>query len=301
MEAWFSSGPAAGDQGARTEQLDHWNGTTPVYVDASTITYDALGRATVQTDTYGHKTRTDYTPTLGGPVTAVKVTNALGQSTTKSFNAALGLPMRVTDPNGEVTDTTYDGAGRLLSVWAPGRSKTAYPKDPSLSYAYNLRKNAPSTVVAKSLTPYGSATYRTIVSLYDGMLRLRQTQTQTLTGGRAIADTVYNSRGLVDSTSSPYYDIDNAAPATALVVAVNRPEVPAITANVYDGAGRPTDAIALNNLANIEFATGEFQAFTVEVASATEPLKVTLAWSDAPGSSGAADPVVNNLDLTVAV
>ncbi len=46
-------------------------------------------------------------------------------------------------------------------------------------------------------------------------------------------------------------------------------------------------------------ATGEFQAFTVEVASATEPLKVTLAWSDAPGTSGAANPVVNNLDLTV--
>jgi hypothetical protein len=46
-------------------------------------------------------------------------------------------------------------------------------------------------------------------------------------------------------------------------------------------------------------ATGEFQAFTIAVASATEPLKVTLAWSDAPGTSGAADPVVNDLDLTV--
>jgi hypothetical protein len=46
-------------------------------------------------------------------------------------------------------------------------------------------------------------------------------------------------------------------------------------------------------------ATGEFQAFTIEVAASTEPLKVTLAWSDAPGTSGAANPVVNNLDLTV--
>jgi hypothetical protein len=46
-------------------------------------------------------------------------------------------------------------------------------------------------------------------------------------------------------------------------------------------------------------ATGEFQAFTIEVASSTAPLKVTLAWSDAPGTSGAANPVVNNLDLTV--
>ena len=46
-------------------------------------------------------------------------------------------------------------------------------------------------------------------------------------------------------------------------------------------------------------ATGEFQAFTIEVAASTEPLKVTLAWSDAPGTAGAANPVVNNLDLTV--
>jgi hypothetical protein len=46
-------------------------------------------------------------------------------------------------------------------------------------------------------------------------------------------------------------------------------------------------------------ATGEFQAFTVSVVSATQPLKVTLAWSDAPGTSGTANPVVNNLDLTV--
>lgn len=46
-------------------------------------------------------------------------------------------------------------------------------------------------------------------------------------------------------------------------------------------------------------ATGEFQAFTIDVGSSTEPLKVTLAWFDAPGTSGAANPVVNNLNLTV--
>ena len=46
-------------------------------------------------------------------------------------------------------------------------------------------------------------------------------------------------------------------------------------------------------------ATGEFQAFTVNVAASGEPLKVTLAWSDPPGTAGAANPIVNNLDLTV--
>ena len=46
-------------------------------------------------------------------------------------------------------------------------------------------------------------------------------------------------------------------------------------------------------------ATGEFQAFTIEVAASTEPLRITLAWSDPPGTAGAAAPRVNDLDLTV--
>ncbi len=46
-------------------------------------------------------------------------------------------------------------------------------------------------------------------------------------------------------------------------------------------------------------ATGEFRAFSVDVASAVEPLKVTLVWSEPPGTAGAANPVINNLNLTV--
>jgi hypothetical protein len=46
-------------------------------------------------------------------------------------------------------------------------------------------------------------------------------------------------------------------------------------------------------------ATGESQTYTAAVAAAGQPLKVTLVWSDAPGNSGDANPVVNNLDLTV--
>jgi hypothetical protein len=46
-------------------------------------------------------------------------------------------------------------------------------------------------------------------------------------------------------------------------------------------------------------ATGEFRTFSVDVASAVEPLKVTLVWTEPPGTSGAANPVINNLNLTV--
>jgi hypothetical protein len=46
-------------------------------------------------------------------------------------------------------------------------------------------------------------------------------------------------------------------------------------------------------------ASGEFRAFSIDVAASTEPLKVTLVWSEPPGTAGAANPIVNNLNLTV--
>ena len=46
-------------------------------------------------------------------------------------------------------------------------------------------------------------------------------------------------------------------------------------------------------------ATGDVFAHVVPVASSDEPLKVTLVWTDPPGTVGSADPVVNDLDLEV--
>ncbi|MEV4637674.1 RHS repeat-associated core domain-containing protein [Actinoplanes sp. NPDC049548] len=227
----------------RAVQVDHFDGDTPAFVNASRTGYDALGRAVKQTDALGHVTTTAFTPATGGPVTQTKVTNALGQSATQTFNPALAVPVKVTDANGLVTESAYDGDGRLIAVWAPGRDRATFKSDPSVSYTYNLRKDAPSTVVTKNLMPAGSKIYRTTIALYDGMLRVRQVQTQTIAGGRAVVDTVYNSRGLVEWTSNPYYDIDNTAPNTTLVTPVHRPEIPALTANIYDAAGRLTDAI----------------------------------------------------------
>jgi RHS repeat-associated protein len=186
---------------------------------------------------------TQYTPATGGPVTQTKVTNSLGHALTTTMHPALGVPTKTVDANGAVTQLTYDGAGRLLGVWAPGRDKATFPNDPSISYAYLVRKDKATAVTTKTLTGYGNATYRTSVELYDGLLRPRQSQVQTIAGGRAVTETIYDSRGNVETTSNPYYDISNAAPNTNLVTAQGRPEIPALTQNVYDGAGRQTAAI----------------------------------------------------------
>jgi subtilisin family serine protease len=46
-------------------------------------------------------------------------------------------------------------------------------------------------------------------------------------------------------------------------------------------------------------ATGEFAEYEVAVTDASQPLKITLCWTDREGSPGAAIELVNNLDLTV--
>ncbi len=45
--------------------------------------------------------------------------------------------------------------------------------------------------------------------------------------------------------------------------------------------------------------TGEFFDISVTVPNPTQPLRVTLVWSDAPGAVGANPALVNNLDLTI--
>jgi subtilase family protein len=45
--------------------------------------------------------------------------------------------------------------------------------------------------------------------------------------------------------------------------------------------------------------TGDVREHHLDVNSAAQPLRITLVWTDAPGSAGSATPVVNNLDLEV--
>jgi hypothetical protein len=46
-------------------------------------------------------------------------------------------------------------------------------------------------------------------------------------------------------------------------------------------------------------STGDARVHHVDVVNGVEPLKVTLVWTEPPGTAGAASPIVNNLDLQV--
>ncbi|HHN78311.1 MAG TPA: hypothetical protein ENK11_06530 [Phycisphaerales bacterium] len=55
---------------------------------------------------------------------------------------------------------------------------------------------------------------------------------------------------------------------------------------------------AFNNTADA-LETGDARLIRFEVVDEAEPMRIVLAWHDAPGDFGAADPVVNDLDLSL--
>ncbi|MCA5892537.1 hypothetical protein LEP48_04110 [Isoptericola sp. NEAU-Y5] len=186
----------------RTESLKEYQNGEPVYVPASRTTYDALGRSTSVTDVLGRKSTTAYVPATGGPVTGTKTTTpdpdgagaAASLVTTTTLDPAWGVPVKVSDPNGKVTEATYDALGRLAKVWKPGRAKAS--ETAHVQYTYTVRSTGHNAVTTKTLDTNNA--YRTLVSIYDGLLRARQTQADGANrdiGGRMVADTLYDSRG----------------------------------------------------------------------------------------------------------
>ena len=77
--------------------------------------------------------------------------------------------------------------------------------------------------------------------------------------------------------------------------------------NIHEGWGRIhlpgiVDAavpLVLRDQQELFTATGQQLQLEVGVVDPSEPLRVSVAWSDAPGAVGANPALVNNLDLTV--
>jgi RHS repeat-associated protein len=217
------------------------NGTI-YHITALKNTYDTYGREASETDADGRTTTTVYTPTTGASPTSITVTQpkvtgqSAGFTTTTTLDPARGLDLKTTDAAGYSTTSTYDPLGRLTAVWNPGFSTA---NNPNVKYSYNLTPDVPSTVTTQTLRDNNA--YRTSISIYDAMLRPRETQTSTVDGGRTITDTVYDTHGWPVSSSDAYYN--TGVPSGTLVDAADN-KTPSQTGTVYDGAGRATASIA---------------------------------------------------------
>ncbi|MEV4840392.1 polymorphic toxin-type HINT domain-containing protein [Nonomuraea sp. NPDC049486] len=221
--------PTKGDQ-TRVEELDSYANGQPVYIPISRNVYDTYGRVTESQDPQDRKSTTAYTPATGGPVTQTTATNPLGHVTKTWLKPEWGAVAAQEDANGRRSELAYDPIGRLAKVWLPGRTTD---QSPNGEFSYLVRNNGPVAVTTKTLRDDG--TFTEGHELYDGLLRLRQTQLPAHGGGRLLSDTVYNTLGQVAKKNDLYTNPD---PPGTTILGVADSAVPAQTVYGYDGLGR---------------------------------------------------------------
>lgn len=223
--------PTTGDV-TTTKRLSSHDGTVATYQTVSTTTYDQYGRPKTMKDALGHTKSVDYTDTYG-LATAKTETNPLGWITKTEYAPAWGNVTAQVDVNGKRTDMAYDGLGRLTSVWLPDRPKASdFPA--SVKYTYGIRTTGPDYVKTERLKK-GGTSYSTEYTLYDGLLRPRQVQTEGLQGTRLIADTYYDGSGRIVQTNDTYSAAD---PPSSTLFGPRNADIDGQTVTEYDGDGR---------------------------------------------------------------
>ncbi|GAB3476081.1 RHS repeat-associated core domain-containing protein [Amycolatopsis cihanbeyliensis] len=214
---------------------ERWNGTE--HEPTQSISYDALGRQTEVENALGQSVRTSYEPASGFLVREITETNSLGQTGVTTYEPAWAQPVTDVGVSGERADLEYDPLGRLTKAWAPGRSKV---DDDSASsrFEYEYRTDAPTVVTTHALREDGD--YNTSYTLFDGLLRERQSQIPAVSGGRVVTGWLYDSRGQQHRVNNAYYN-ENAPDKQVLGVKDNA--VPNQTLTEFDALGRETAVI----------------------------------------------------------
>lgn len=227
-----TTAPTKGDVSVTQTASDYTSGAFTWQTSKAQV-FDSRGRVTAAYDANGKKTSTVFTDDAYGSTTGTTVTNPLSQGTSTTLDPARGLPLTTTDANGVVTTVQFDPLGRTTSAWLYSRATTS---PANYTYAYTLSKTGITAVTANKLND--SSGYQTSTTLYDALMRVRQTQAPTPKGGRLVTDTFYDTRGWKSATYNGWWD-SATTPNTTLVSAADlKDEVPNQDYFTYDGLGR---------------------------------------------------------------
>jgi RHS repeat-associated protein len=184
------------DKGNETKAERWVSGTS--YVDTEK-TYDAYGLVTEEKDALDHATGYAYDAYHLYPAT---FTNALDHETAYLYDYSAGKPKQVTDPNGRVFQTVFDGLDRVTAERQPDAANPAVLVDRT-TYAYTslaVGDKVRRTDWLDGSTGADSLTYT------DGLGRVIQERRPAgIANAQAVTDTVYNNRGLVAKKSLPYF------------------------------------------------------------------------------------------------
>ncbi|NUT36389.1 MAG: RHS repeat-associated core domain-containing protein [Hamadaea sp.] len=219
----------------RRDVLETASGTTVNHITKEkTTARDIYGRPTAVVDPRGYTTRTEYTET-DGLTTEIRTINALGHVTKAGFDPGHGVQIYQIDPNDNRTDMEYDSLGRLRKVWTAIHGKSANPTTPVLTYDYAITKDKSTVITTRAINNDGS--YRVTHELYDGLLRLRQTQSPS-DGAWLLTDSLMTGTGKQKRMTGAYLVAGATFGDRPIVVAPGAQQ--GSNRYVYDGADRQT-------------------------------------------------------------
>ena len=127
-------------------------------------------------------------------------------------------------------------------MWGYNRPATAPAND---IYTYAVSASAPTVVTAQKLDD--ASGYVTSTTLYDALLRVRQTQNPTPQGGILVTDHFYDSRGWEWKTNTNWWD-SGASPGSSIVTLPDS-KIPDQTQTAFDGLGRPVQVTSYDDSA----------------------------------------------------
>ncbi|MFD5883214.1 polymorphic toxin-type HINT domain-containing protein [Streptomyces yangpuensis] len=245
------------------------------WITTARTEYDTLGRPTKATDAANNPVTTVYSPPTGSAFT-VTSTNALGHTSTTKNDPGRGVPVEEADANGRKVTTAYDALGRATAVWTP--SQKPGTDQAAHTFAYEIKEHTPPTVTSAALQDDG--TYKQSITIYDGLLRQRQGQTDAVGGGRLITDTLYNTSGTVRRTNNSY--LADGKPEKKIFIPESDTVIPNYTRISYDGVGRAVRTTTFHAGTEKDSSTVEYggewtRSRTGMSADGTAPLKGSRA------------------------
>jgi RHS repeat-associated protein len=201
--------------------VQHWRNTDGVLL--TTINqYDDAGNVIATQDSNGNVTHFDFTdswsnatcaPAGQGKAYVTKITNAIGQITTHSYNSCVGSLASTINPNAQISTTTYDLLGRATSTSFPdgGSTATCYSDAPGAT-CYNA-----STPLTTTTTQKINASISSVATIvFDDLGRLKQTQLNSDPDGVTYVDTTYDAIGRKATVSNPHRSGTSATDGTTI-------------------------------------------------------------------------------------
>jgi RHS repeat-associated protein len=285
---FYDGATAVGSQspfdGNPTQVRTYTSGTAFLTTGSS---YDDYGRVTSTTDPAGQTTTVVYNPAVNWPEAGITTTNPAGHVSAVQLSRNTGVPHRVVDPNGKVTEIAFDRLGRPVEVFLPTEPVSA--GIPSLRFDYTVtwdggigQPTAATRVASHTLaSKAGGGQYLSSYVLDDGFGRVREAQAASPAGGRVVSATYYDPRGLASIGSATFHN--TGSPGSGLVNAAPT-SLPSWTRSEFDSLGQETVVAAMTGTGELWRTTIEYSGDHVTTTPPAGAAPVTI-WSDVRGNT----------------